>query len=56
MSDYRIECATKEEWAERCLLAEKERDRLRAQIPWLQFGVGAALPLSFVSYILHFLG
>ena len=32
MSDYRIECATKEEWAERCMRAEEERDRLRAAL------------------------
>ena len=28
MSDYRIESASREEWAERALRAEAERDRL----------------------------
>ena len=30
MSDYRIEAATKEEWAERALRAEAERDQWKA--------------------------
>ena len=32
MSDYRIEAATKEEWAERALRAEAENARLRLAI------------------------
>ena len=28
MSDYRIEAATREEWAQRAILAEAERDRV----------------------------
>lgn len=31
MSDYRIEAATKEEWADRALRAEAERDQWRAE-------------------------
>jgi len=36
MSDYRIEAATKEEWAERAMSAEAEAAYLRSEVKYLR--------------------